>query len=192
MTAVLAGCGSDSGGSSPTLSVPPPPVSQPLNGSYDLVVVPAAACSLPGTPYVLQVEVTSFATLAGTELRATLPAGGDALTLDMLYPMTGRLQGALSTRAEVPLTANTWVRLRNTGAGTVSLAASHPDFAPSDPVTVELEPGTRADAKNSIELISLGAPCGTAIDIEAAGPDAADAVDALADMFESRFGLEPE
>ena len=123
MMAALAGCGSDSGGSSPTLSVPPPPVSQPLNGSYDLVVVPDAACALPGTPYVLQVQVTSFATQAGIELRATLPAGGDALTLDMLYPMTGRLQGALSTRAEVPLTANTWVRLRNTGAGTVSLSA---------------------------------------------------------------------
>ena len=55
-----------------------------------------------------------------------------------------------------------------------------------------LEPGTRADAKNSIELISLGAPCGTAIDIEAAGSDAAAAVEALADMFERRFGLESE
>jgi len=51
-------------------------------------------------------------------------------------------------------------------------------------------PGTRADAKNSIELISLGAPCGTVLDIEAAGPDAAEAVAALAEMFESRFGLE--
>ncbi len=55
-----------------------------------------------------------------------------------------------------------------------------------------LEAGTRADAKNSIELISLGAPCGTAIDIEAAGPGAEEAVDALARMFDSRFGLEAE
>jgi hypothetical protein len=120
----LAGCGSDSGGNSPTLSTPPPPVSQPLNGAYDLVVVPAAACGLPGAPYVLPVAVTSFATTAGIELRATLPIGGDALTLDMLYPTTGRLQGALSTRSEVPLTAATWVRLRNTGSGIVSLSAT--------------------------------------------------------------------
>jgi hypothetical protein len=121
----LAGCGEDSGGgSSPTLSTPPPPVSQPLNGSYDLVVVPAAACGLPEAPYVLLVQVTSFATTAGTELRATLPIGGDALTLDMLYPTTGRLQGALSTRSEVPLTTTTWVRLRNTGSGIVSLSAT--------------------------------------------------------------------
>ncbi|MDA1194841.1 MAG: HPr family phosphocarrier protein [Planctomycetota bacterium] len=55
-----------------------------------------------------------------------------------------------------------------------------------------LEAGTRADAKNSIELISLGAPEGTALDIEASGPDAAPAVEALAELFESRFGLEDE
>jgi hypothetical protein len=122
MMVALAGCGEDNGGSSPTLSTPPPPVSLPLNGSYDLVVVPAAACGLPEVPYVLVVQVTSFATAAGTELRATLPIGGDALTLDMLYPMTGRLQGALSTRSEVPLTTTTWVRLRDTGSGIVSLS----------------------------------------------------------------------
>jgi len=58
------------------------------------------------------------------------------------------------------------------------------------PADHHLEPGTRADAKNSIELISLGAPCGTAIDIEASGADAAAAVEALADMFDRRFGLE--
>ncbi len=62
----------------------------------------------------------------------------------------------------------------------------------SVPEDHHLEPGTRADAKNSIELISLGAPCGTSIDIEASGPDAAAAVDALAVMFEQHFGLEPE
>lgn len=123
--AALAGCGSDSGGgNSPTLSTPPPPVSQPLNGSYDLVVLPAQACGLPATPYVLRVIVTSFATSAGTELRATLPGGGDALTLDMLYPTTGRLQGALSTRDEVPLTTATFVRLRDTGWGIVSLSST--------------------------------------------------------------------
>ena len=122
MMVALAGCGSDDGGGRPTLSTPPPPVSLPLNGAYELVIVPAGACALPATPYVLQVDVTSFATAAGTELRATLPGGGDALTLDMLYPVTGRLQGALSTRTEVPLTATTSLRLRNTGSGIVSLS----------------------------------------------------------------------
>ena len=124
LAATLVGCGSDGDGSSPTLSTPPPPISQPLNGAYELVIVPATACGLPDVPYVLQVTVTSFATSAGTELRATLPGGGDALTLDMVYPETGRLTGGISTRAEVPLTANTWVRLRNTGSGVVSLSGS--------------------------------------------------------------------
>jgi len=123
LATTLAGCGSDSG-NSPTLSTPPPPISQLLNGAYDLVVVPATACGLPQVPYVLRVDVTSFATSDRTELRATLPGGGDALTLDMLYPETGRLEGALSTRTDVPLTATTWVRLRNTGSGSVSLSAS--------------------------------------------------------------------
>jgi hypothetical protein len=118
----LAGCG-DGDGDSPTLSTPPPPVTIPLNGSYDLVIVPNAACGLPAVPYVLVVDVTSFATGTGTELRATLPGGGDALTLDMLYPIPGRLEGALSTLSEVPLTETTWLRLRNTGSGIVSLAA---------------------------------------------------------------------
>jgi hypothetical protein len=119
----LAGCGSDGNGNAPTLSTPPPPVTIPLNGSYDLVIVPNEACGLPAAPYVLVVDVTSFATGTGTELRATLPGGGDALTLDMLYPMPGWLQGALSTRSDVPLTATTWLRLRNTGSGIVSLAS---------------------------------------------------------------------
>jgi len=52
-----------------------------------------------------------------------------------------------------------------------------------------LEAGTRADAKNSIELISLGAPCGTSLDIEASGADADAAVIALANLFETCFGL---
>jgi len=50
--------------------------------------------------------------------------------------------------------------------------------------------GSRADAKNSIELISLGAPHGTLLEIEACGPDAEAAVEALVALFESHFGLE--
>jgi phosphotransferase system HPr (HPr) family protein len=53
-----------------------------------------------------------------------------------------------------------------------------------------LDEGTRADAKNSIELISLGAPKGTGLDIEASGEDAEQAVTALVALFDSRFGLE--
>lgn len=60
------------------------------------------------------------------------------------------------------------------------------------PAGHHLEPGTRADAKNSIELISLGAPCGTTLDIEASGGDAQDAVAALAELFETSFGLEDD
>lgn len=55
-----------------------------------------------------------------------------------------------------------------------------------------LEAGTRADAKNSIELISLGAPCGTALVIEASGADADAAVTALVALFETCFGLEQD
>ena len=60
----------------------------------------------------------------------------------------------------------------------------------SVPAGHHLDEGTRADAKNSIELISLGAPCGTSLDIEASGVDAERAVVALVALFDSRFGLE--
>jgi hypothetical protein len=121
LVVALAGCGSDDA-DLPTISTPPPPVTVLLSGPYDLVIVPAAACGLPDAPYVVPVDVTSFATGGGTELRATVPGAGDALTLDMLYPAPGQVQGALSTRSDVPLTESTWLRLRDTGSGTVSLA----------------------------------------------------------------------
>jgi phosphocarrier protein NPr len=60
------------------------------------------------------------------------------------------------------------------------------------PADHHLEQGTRADAKNSIELISLGAPCGTELDLEAQGPDAPAAVEAISALFETCFGLDPE
>ena len=122
MAVALAGCGSDDGGDRPTLSTPPPPVTTPLNGVYDLEIVPAPSCRLPAAPYVLRVDVTSFAAPGGTELRATLPVGGSALVLEMLYDAPGRLQGALSTVSAVPLTDFTWLRLRDNGVGSVSLS----------------------------------------------------------------------
>jgi phosphocarrier protein len=60
----------------------------------------------------------------------------------------------------------------------------------SVPADHHLEAGTRVDAKNSIELISLGAPQGTELDLEACGPDADAAIAALEALFAERFGLE--
>ncbi len=121
----LGGCSSDEGGGNglPTLSTPPPPITIPLNGAYDLVIDPAPSCGLTDTPYVVPVNVSTFATGSGNELRATLPTGGDELVLDMLYPVPGQLQGALSTRNVVPLPAGGSLRLRGNGSGWVSLAA---------------------------------------------------------------------
>jgi phosphocarrier protein NPr len=50
-------------------------------------------------------------------------------------------------------------------------------------------PGTRADAKNILDLMFLGAPCGTELAIEARGPDAHPAVEALRRLFEAGFGI---
>ena len=42
---------------------------------------------------------------------------------------------------------------------------------------------SRADGKSILDLATLAAGCGTALDIEAHGPDAGDAVAALADLI---------
>lgn len=123
----LGGCGSDNNGGGsgpPTISTPPPPVTVPLNGAYDLAITPAEVCGFPDAPYVVVVNVTTFATGSGNELRGTLPSGSDELTLDMLYPMPGQLQGALSTRSWVSLPGGGQMRLRDSGVGWVSLASS--------------------------------------------------------------------
>ena len=125
MLVTIAGCGSDGnggGGFPPTVSTPPPPVTVPLDGTYDLVVDPAAACSLLGAPYVVRVEVTTFPTESGDQLRGSLPTGGDQLTLDMLYPTPGYLQGSLSTRSPTPIEAGGFLFLRVNGVGQVSLS----------------------------------------------------------------------
>jgi hypothetical protein len=123
----LAGCGSDDNGGGvapPTISTPPPPITTPLNGAYELVVEPAEACRLPDAPYVLVVDVTTFATASGNELRGTIPGEGTRLALDMLYPAPGQLQGALSTQGVgAPLAAGGRLYLRDNGFAVVSLAA---------------------------------------------------------------------
>jgi len=62
----------------------------------------------------------------------------------------------------------------------------------SVPADHHLEPGTPVDAKNSIELISLGAPQGTELDVVGRGDGAEAAVGAIVLLFETHFGLEPE
>jgi len=48
--------------------------------------------------------------------------------------------------------------------------------------------GTRANGKSIIALVTLAASLGTKVKIVAEGPDAADAVGALAKLVEDRFG----
>ena len=122
----LGGCSSDGNGNGsgpPTISTPPPPITIPLNGAYDLVIAPAPSCGLADVPYVLPLNVSTFATGSGNELRGALPTGGDDLVLDMLYPVPGQLQGALSTRDTVPLPGGGALHLRGNGSGWVSLSA---------------------------------------------------------------------
>jgi phosphocarrier protein len=49
------------------------------------------------------------------------------------------------------------------------------------------EPGTRVDAKNVLDVMFLAAPCGARLDLEASGPDAEEAVRALAALFAGGF-----
>ena len=48
--------------------------------------------------------------------------------------------------------------------------------------------GTRANGKSIIALVTLAASLGTSVRIVAEGPDAEDAVSALAKLVEDRFG----
>jgi phosphocarrier protein len=54
-------------------------------------------------------------------------------------------------------------------------------------VSLERE-GTRANGKSIIALVTLAASLGTSVKIVAEGPDAEDAVGALAKLLEDRFG----
>lgn len=48
----------------------------------------------------------------------------------------------------------------------------------------------RANAKSVTSLMMLGAACGTKLKVKAEGADAREAVDALQQLFEERFGEE--
>lgn len=49
---------------------------------------------------------------------------------------------------------------------------------------------TRVDGKSAMEMMLLGANCGTILRITAAGADAAKAADALVELVNNRFGTE--
>lgn len=50
--------------------------------------------------------------------------------------------------------------------------------------------GIEADAKSILDLLTLAAPQGTELVLRAQGPDAAEAISALARLFEDMFGEE--
>lgn len=57
--------------------------------------------------------------------------------------------------------------------------------------TVELVKGhERVDGKSILTIMTLAAAAGTRLSIEAAGPDAQQAVDAVADLIENNFAEE--
>jgi phosphocarrier protein len=50
-----------------------------------------------------------------------------------------------------------------------------------------IKEGTTADAKSIMNVLMLGAECGTTITVRANGPDEQDAVKAVALLFEQKF-----
>jgi hypothetical protein len=122
----LGACGGSSG-SGPTgpttLSTPTPPVTAPITGAYDLVIVPAAACRFPAGPFTARVQAQQTTSGSRSELRATLPGGSPYLSLEMLLPVAGSVEGSISTQAPVPFGGAFEAYLRNVGTGTVALAS---------------------------------------------------------------------
>ena len=52
--------------------------------------------------------------------------------------------------------------------------------------------GTRANGKSILDMTTLAAECGTRLDLEARGPDAEPALDALSDLVAAGFGMVDE
>jgi phosphocarrier protein HPr len=52
--------------------------------------------------------------------------------------------------------------------------------------------GTRANGKSLLDMTGLAAECGTALDLEADGPDAEEALVALADLVAAGFHMTDE
>jgi phosphocarrier protein HPr len=51
---------------------------------------------------------------------------------------------------------------------------------------------TRANGKSILDMAGLAAECGTTLDLEASGPDAAEAIAALADLVAAGFHMSEE
>ena len=49
--------------------------------------------------------------------------------------------------------------------------------------------GNRVSASDALQVVSLGAECGSRLVLEATGPDAEEALDALVKLFAGSFGL---
>lgn len=49
--------------------------------------------------------------------------------------------------------------------------------------------GQRVHATDVLQVVSLGAACGSLLDLEATGPDAEHALEALEKLFAENFGL---
>ena len=52
--------------------------------------------------------------------------------------------------------------------------------------------GIRGNGKSILDLVSLTAECGATLDLEAHGPDAEEALDALADLVSAGFHMADE
>ena len=52
--------------------------------------------------------------------------------------------------------------------------------------------GTTVSGKSLLEMVSLAAECGATLDLEARGPDAEEALDALAELVGAGFHMEEE
>lgn len=57
-------------------------------------------------------------------------------------------------------------------------------------ITIRNENGAEADAKSILGLMSMALTKGTKVTIEAEGPDEKEAVEALAELINSKFGEE--
>jgi phosphotransferase system HPr (HPr) family protein len=58
-------------------------------------------------------------------------------------------------------------------------------------ITIEFQ-GKRANGKSILEMTGLAAECGTHLDLEARGPDAEEALTALAELVAAGFHMDEE
>jgi hypothetical protein len=122
----LAGCGGDSGTNPGPISTPTPPFTGPVTGSYDLVIVPAAACGFPAGPYQFAMVAQQLAQTGSpgtTNLRVTLANGDYNVALEMQFPTPGVVRGSIATQQAALLNENLAIYLRGVGTGTESAAS---------------------------------------------------------------------